>query len=452
METIQSRIPVFVILVTLIVISGYGQPLKEYKNPHEAGFDTQKLGEIKETFQSSEAAALLVLFRENVILSIGETTRKFRCASMRKSIMNAMIGIAVGDGDINLKSTLAELGIDDNPKLTEEERTATVEDLLSARSGIYHMASYMPRSMEKNMPERGSHKPGTFWHYNNWDFNTLVTIYNQQTSKDFFNEFNSKIAQPIGMEDFSLEDTFYRYEKDKSIHPAYLFRMSARDLGRFGQLYLNNGIWNGNQIIAKEWIDQSTKPHSTHLGLLNHKGDYGYLWWVGDSLFNQKMYFASGSGGQRIAVFPEEELVIVHLVDTYDNNDVDDEEIFNLFRSIIDSKTASANANSKLIPYSPTQIERPKFVEVEKSILEKYKGKYEHGFLGELTISLENGQMFLTTGIGKFKIYPTGKNTFYPENIQTPLEFVKADDTSNLNIAKSLFKENRKLDKVIFYY
>ena len=77
-----------------------------------------------------------------------------------------------------MSSTLAELGIDDNePSLTDVEKRATVRDLLTARSGVYHPALYETPGMAAMRPLRGSHLPGTHWYYNNWDFNALGTIY-----------------------------------------------------------------------------------------------------------------------------------------------------------------------------------------------------------------------------------------------------------------------------------
>lgn len=72
---------------------------------------------------------------------------------------------------------MAELGIDDNePRLTDEEKRATVHDLLKARSGVYHPALYETARMKEKRPPRHSHASGTFWYYNNWDFNVLGTI------------------------------------------------------------------------------------------------------------------------------------------------------------------------------------------------------------------------------------------------------------------------------------
>ena len=57
-------------------------------------------------------------------------------------------------------------------------------------------------------------------------------------------------------------DGFYQYENSKSKYPAYHFRLSARDLALYGQLYLNKGEWNGKQIVPEKWIEKSTIPYS----------------------------------------------------------------------------------------------------------------------------------------------------------------------------------------------
>jgi len=72
----------------------------------------------------------------------------------------------VAEGKIDLSSTLKELGIDDLTPLTEVEKTATVKDLLSARSGVYIEAAGEAPSMKAVRPARGSDAPGTFWYYN----------------------------------------------------------------------------------------------------------------------------------------------------------------------------------------------------------------------------------------------------------------------------------------------
>ncbi len=86
---------------------------------------------------------------------------------------------------------------------------------------------------------RGSHLPGTYFYYTNFDFNVLGTIFEQQVGHGIFEEFQERIAKPLGMEDYLPGRCFYQYELDKSMHPAYHMRMSARDLARYGQLYID---------------------------------------------------------------------------------------------------------------------------------------------------------------------------------------------------------------------
>ena len=214
---------------------------------------------------------------------------------------------------------MGQLGIDDNPpSLTAQEKQATVRDLLEARSGIYHGANYETPGMAAKRPPRGSHSPGTFWYYNNWDFNALGAIYEHATDTSIFTAFARQIAAPTGMQDFDPAKCDYS-RGPASIYPAYVFYASARDLARFGLLYLHDGRWRDKQIVPAEWVQQSTTPYST----TNIGSGYGYLWWT--SLPDQPLvrvrapagtYFAWGNSGQFIFVVPAYDLVVVHLART----------------------------------------------------------------------------------------------------------------------------------------
>lgn len=77
------------------------------------------------------------------------------------------------------------------------------------------------------------------------------------------------IDQRIGMQDFQVDDMYYLHapadaspDFDKSTHPAYHFRMTARDLARFGYLFLRNGEWRGKPVVPKTWVSESTEAHS----------------------------------------------------------------------------------------------------------------------------------------------------------------------------------------------
>ena len=280
-------------------------------DPELFGWSSQKLAEIENFVQGLSTDALVIVDKGVVIYSYGAVAERFKCRSMRKSFLSALYGIHVAEGDIDISKTLEELGVDDIGNLSKQEKQATIRDLLSSKSGVYHAAAYETSSMREKRPARESHPPGTFWFYNNWDFNTLLTIFEQETKTGFFLDFREKIAKPLSMQQFRMEDTRYYYERSKSQHPAYLFKMSALDLARFGLLFESDGLWEGKQIIPSEWIQESTYPHTIYKKRRSSRRGYGYLWVSADD-----GYYAAGKGGQRIMIIPDLDVVVVHLVDS----------------------------------------------------------------------------------------------------------------------------------------
>jgi CubicO group peptidase (beta-lactamase class C family) len=280
------------------------------------------------------SAAVLVLYDGQVVFSFGDITRKYMCHSIRKPFLGALYGIYVDKGVIDLGTTLEELNIDDiPPSLTPAEKQATIRDLLMSRSGVYHEAAGEHQAMIDARPPRGSHSPGTFFYYNNWDFNALGTIFEQTTGKRIFDTFNEDIAKRIAMKDFATTDCTYAFERSKSKYPAYFFRMSARDMARFGLLYQNYGQWEGEQIVPEEWIRESTTIRPVE----NPGGDpYGYLWRIipEESGFGYGFYHA-GLGVHLLAVLPDQKLVLVHRVDTDRHFNITWPEIRTLMEMIV---------------------------------------------------------------------------------------------------------------------
>jgi CubicO group peptidase (beta-lactamase class C family) len=310
-----TRRTIFAIAATIFlsIAGNAGAQPWQIADPASAGWSAEQLKSAQDHAATLKPTAVMVVRDGKVIASWGDVSREVNVASVRKSLLSALYGIAVAEGHIDLGSTLADLGIDDKPPaLTAAEKQATVRDLLTARSGIYHPAAYETGDMRRNRPERGSHAPGTFWWYNNWDFNALGTIYRRRTGEDIFRSFAQRIAAPIGMEDFSARDGRYIAER-QSEHPAYRFSLSARDAARFGQLFLDGGRWNGRQIIPASWVREATTAYSvTDRGSMG----YGYLWWtLNPQVFGPGAALASGYGGQAIAVVPSKRLVVVQIVD-----------------------------------------------------------------------------------------------------------------------------------------
>ena len=266
---------------------------------------------------------MVIVADGRILMEWGEVDKKFMTHSTRKSFLSAMYGNYVREGVIDLDKSMKDLGIDDEPPLSEEELEATVHDCIKARSGIYHPALYESSGMKALKPERYTEKPGIHWYYNNWDFNVLGTIFEKLTGKKIFEALYEDIAVPIGMEDFSPEDGWY-VEGEESIHAAYPFRITAREMARFGLLMLRKGKWNSEQVVPEDWVEESTGYYSD--AALYGCDGYGYMWWV--TRHNNKFphlpgveleegtYSARGAGGHYILVIPDRDMVIVHRVNT----------------------------------------------------------------------------------------------------------------------------------------
>jgi CubicO group peptidase (beta-lactamase class C family) len=255
----------------------------------------------------------MVVDRGVVVWEYGKTSRNLIVQSCRKSFLSALYGLYHAQGLIDLDATMEELGIDDlPPALTPEEKQATVEQLLQARSGVYHEAAAESQSMKDARPPRHSHPPGTFWYYNNWDFNVLGTLFVQLTGRDIFQALYDDLAAPLQMQDFLPSNGDYYYE-DVSMHPAYHFSMSPRDMARFGLLIAREGRWRDEQIVPAEWVVRSMVPYSD----AGSTWDYGYMWWVGEpeAWGGRRVFAARGGSGQAIFIYPDLDVVITHKVD-----------------------------------------------------------------------------------------------------------------------------------------
>ena len=437
----------------LLAQSNEQGPWKQYSTMEEAGFSSSKIGEARAKYDQMNSASLMVVHKGKVLIAWGDVSRRYMTHSIRKSFMSAMYGIYEKKGTINLSKTLAELGIDDIQGLTEKEKEARVLDLITARSGIYHPAAYEPRSMKKNRPERGVSKPGESFNYNNWDFNTLLTILEQEARIKFFEGFQEQIADPLGMEDLREADMRYRLEPDLSQHAAYLFKMSTRDLARFGQLYLNKGKWDGQQIVPQRWVTKSTSAFSTDLGRFGNRGGYGYLWWVNQNTFDQPIYYASGLGGHKIYVMPKSDLVIVHRVNSYLNMGVRDSDLESLIKLILEAKTGTAKTRPGLKSLEYDQIRYSK-VNVSEARLKQYVGKYMHQFFGEIEVFLDGRQLKAKGAVlGNFKLFAQGQGRFVIEDLpELPMRFEKASEGKPKGQSVTLSDERRRPTEFVLYY
>jgi CubicO group peptidase (beta-lactamase class C family) len=291
-------------------------------SPESLGWSKEKLAQARQYAESIHSSAVMIVQHGVVIDQWGDIDKKINGYSIRKSLISALYGIYAAEGVIDLNETLEHAGIDEkSDPLTKAERQARIVDLLRARSGVYHPVDFETEGMKRLRPPRGSHAPGTYWYYNNWDFNVVGAFFEKKTGMKMGDAFYQRIAKPIGMQDFRPGDVHY-FGGPLSVYPGYQIEITARDLARFGLLYLQDGQWQGKQIVPAAWVDKST--HATEMvnaaGV--ELGGYEYLWWVeyngvtfGDATV-PGMYSARGATGHYLVVIPSKDMVIVHRVDT----------------------------------------------------------------------------------------------------------------------------------------
>ncbi|MDQ0316681.1 serine hydrolase domain-containing protein [Amorphus orientalis] len=286
------------------------------------GWSADRLAAMLDYLSRLSADAFVIVTDGEIVASLGPLDTVYNVHSVRKAMLNAVVGQHVGDApdELPLDATLEQLGIDDEPDpLTPLQRQATVLHLVRSMSGINHPAA-AEGGLTADKDKRLGHdenQPGSVWAYNNWDYNALTTILEEQTGQSVAEAFKSGIADPLGFQDFSEESVSRSVELDLSQHPAAAFRLSARDLARFGQLYLDGGVVDGKAVLPATWIDRISNDY-VDTGMPGLRGGHGYLWWIPDAETGlpEGSFFGWGLGQQAVFVVPVWDTVIVHQSDT----------------------------------------------------------------------------------------------------------------------------------------
>jgi CubicO group peptidase (beta-lactamase class C family) len=258
-------------------------------------------------------------------------------ASVTKSVTSALFGMAIDKDLINsvddpLFSYLPECA---DLKSAEKDKI-TLAHTLAMASGIPWDESSYPYSDSRNdmMAMMNSNdpirfilsknlvaSPGTRFIYNSGTTNVLGDIVRRKSGLLLTEFARQHLFNPLGISDYS----WMRFPRVNTLTFAsgglYL---RPRDMAKFGLLYLQKGLWGGNQIISEEWVDESTRKHIA----IDSYWDYGYQWWLRTyhaSSRDYKSFAARGWGGQYIFVFPSLEMVVVFTGGNYSTPEPVDE-------------------------------------------------------------------------------------------------------------------------------
>lgn len=231
--------------------------------------------------------------------------------SMAKSYVSALMGIAISEGYIK---NVQEPIVNYIPELNKNKfGNVTIEQVLNMQSGIYFNESYINpfgdvakyyygTNLKKYITKlKVKNEPGKEFEYISLNTQLLGIAIENATKKPLHQYLEEKIWLPMGMEydaSWSVDN-----KKHGTTKAFCCLNARARDFAKFGRLYLNNGNWNGKQIVPAEWVKKSTE---------NNKTGYSYQWWLLPTETGTD-YEAHGILGQYIYVCPEKNIIIVRL-------------------------------------------------------------------------------------------------------------------------------------------
>ncbi|RGB68270.1 class C beta-lactamase-related serine hydrolase [Harryflintia acetispora] len=240
----------------------------------------------------------------------------FALHSCSKSFTGALVGIAIEQGYFGGVDDLLSDYLPQVDSLEEGKRQLTLRHLLTHTSGLewYEWGGGYSNWREFQSAENWVEyilgrslvaQPGTLFNYSTGNTHLLSAALTAATGMDELQYAEENLFGPLGME--SVE---WGRDPQGICDGGNGISMSARDAARFGQLYLQGGSWQGQQLVPANWVEASTSVQNPGPG--GRTGQYGYQWWINSfGAKNYDTYFAFGAWGQYIFVVPELDLVTV---------------------------------------------------------------------------------------------------------------------------------------------
>jgi len=283
---------------------------------------------------------------------------KHQLYSVTKSFTSALVGIAIEEGFID---NVDHKVVDFFPNraisnLDSRKQSMALKDVLTMTSGLewdewtYNYSD--PRNDVVRMMSNADWvqfvldrpmvaDPGTEWVYNSGGSHLLSAIVNQTIGTNQLEFAEEHLFEPLG-----ISDLFWRLDYQGLPYGLSDLYLTPRDMAKFGFLYLNNGTWDGEQVVPSVWVAESTQ---THFSLQETLGDeylgYGYQWWTLDT--PTRVYQAMGYGGQKIIVVPSQDIVVVLTADMIGSPDPTYEMLYDyILPAVLESPTLSADLNS----------------------------------------------------------------------------------------------------------
>jgi CubicO group peptidase (beta-lactamase class C family) len=257
----------------------------------------------------------------------GTTPGEFRdVASVTKSVMSTLVGIAVADGLLSLDDTLGET----LPEYAGQMKPAV------AKVTVRHLLTMTAEFPETSPGEHGVVADSRDWVatiladgtgaietpvYSNTGPHLLGAVLTEATGMSPLDYARSKLFDPLGIDTRPAVESLNQKQYEaadfawptdpRGIHFGWGYmKLRPQDMLKLGQLYLDEGVWQGKRILPAAWVREATTRQVDGDRATSQLPDYGYLWWVGE-MDQERAFAAIGSGGQLVTVVPDRRLVVV---------------------------------------------------------------------------------------------------------------------------------------------
>ena len=288
----------------------------------EHRIDATRLADAYYAARLNRGVKCLLVARDGVLVAEEYFNRDgrdslYHVRSVTKSVVSILFGIAVDKGLIrSLDLTVRDFLKDYVDSMSAATGSITIRDLLTMSGGFSweELRSWDDFNLWVSSADHVVHvlrlpmanPPGTQFTYNTAACQLLSAIFKEATGTRLYNFAVSNLFQPLGIVGARP------WESDENLLNYGGFRLSLKpiDMLNIGLLYLNEGQFEGRQIVSAEWVRASTRAQISTGNVMMYGPSYGYLWWIG-RYGTYDYYFANGYGGQFIVNVPALRLVVV---------------------------------------------------------------------------------------------------------------------------------------------
>ena len=290
----------------------------DLNNIDTINIDTDELkAGLEKIINLDDLRSIGILYKNQLIFehyNIGDTTSKFPVYSITKSVLSAIFGQLIDQQILENEYDKIDKYLDlTNYKDPEVKTQIKIDHLLAMNSGIQDDTNYIRSNdpIRYILDQDLLYLPGDWWNYSSAGTHVLSAVFSKITNQSAESYAKEFLFEPLGITDF-----YWQADINGLSNGGWGLSLRLRDMLKFGNLYVNKGQWEDNQLISKPWIEKSTSKISTFRSgsgawdyLPNNESGYGYLWWV-NSIGNNDVFSALGYGGQYIILDDARKLVI----------------------------------------------------------------------------------------------------------------------------------------------